>query len=201
MEATMSAAPNESFKDLLIKRLPFLSIITVISVIADQLTKFYAIKHLTHSFGEQSDWQRFVAGGHPAARAPVSVVQGMWDFQYVENPGAAWGLLSRANESFRAPFFVVVSIVAAVLILNYYVRSPEKLAIRRWALALVFGGAVGNFIDRVRMGYVIDFIDWHWQDTYHWPTFNVADAAISIGVVLLLIESFIYKEEKPAKKA
>jgi signal peptidase II len=186
---------------MLIKRLPFLSVVTVISVIADQLTKFYAIKNLTHSFGEQTDWQRFVAGGHPAARAPVTVVKGIWDFQYVENPGAAWGLLSRANESFRAPFFVVVSIVASVLILNYYVRSPEKLAIRRWALALVFGGAVGNFIDRVRMGYVIDFIDWHWQDTYHWPTFNVADAAISIGVVLLLIESFIYKEEKPAKKA
>ena len=196
----MSTPATESFKDQLIKRLPFISVITVISVIADQLTKYYAIKHLTHSFGEQTDWQRFVVGGHPAARAPISIIKGLWNFQYVENPGAAWGLLSRANESFRAPFFVVVSIVAAVLIMNYYVRSPEHLAIRRWALALVFGGAVGNFIDRVRMGYVIDFVDWHWQDAYHWPTFNVADAFISIGVVLLLIESFIYKEEKPEIK-
>ena len=96
----------------------------------------------------------------------------------------------------------MVSIVASFLILNYYVRSPEALKMRRWALALVFGGAIGNFIDRIRLGYVIDFIDWHMKDSYHWPTFNVADAAISIGVVLLLIESFVYKEKiEDTKKA
>jgi signal peptidase II len=202
IEATMSNNPTNSFKALLIKRLPFLLVIAVSIVLVDQWTKFLAIKHLTHSFSEQSDWRRFVDGGHPVPRSGGStVVDGLWSFQYVENPGAAWGLLSGTNESFRAPFFVIVSIIASVLILNYYVRSPEQLGIRRWALALVFGGALGNFIDRIRLSYVIDFIDWHFQDKWHWPTFNVADAAISIGVVLLLIESFVYKEKPDPKKA
>lgn len=195
-EVAINAAPSGTFKELLLKRLPFLLVIAVTVIVSDQVTKYMAVKNLTHSFGDQTDWRRFVEGGHPVARSGYSVIDGVWDFQYVENPGAAWGLLSRANESFRAPFFVVVSIIASVLILNYYVRSPERLAIRRWALALVFGGAIGNFIDRIRLSYVIDFIDWHWKDKWHWPTFNIADAAISIGVVLLLIESFVERPEK-----
>lgn len=196
-EAAVSVE-NESFKALFIKRLPFLLAIAITVVVADQWSKYLAVKHLTHSFGDQTDWRRFMDGGHPVPRTGVTVVNGVWDFQYVENPGAAWGLLSRADEKFRAPFFIIVSIIATVLIVSYYVRAPERLAIRRWALALVFGGAIGNFLDRIRLSYVIDFIDWHWQDKWHWPTFNVADAAISIGVVLLLIESFL---ERPEKKA
>ncbi len=186
------------FKEALRKRLPFLLAVALTVLVSDQATKYLAVKHLTHSFGEQTDWQRFTGSAHPVPKSSVSVVDGVWDFQYVENPGAAWGLLSRASESFRAPFFLIVSLLASALILNYYVRSPERFWMRRWALALVFGGAIGNFIDRIRLGYVIDFIDWHWREAYHWPTFNVADAAISIGVVLLLIESFTVKEEKKA---
>jgi signal peptidase II len=187
-----------SFRDAAFRRLPFLLAIAFVALVADQVTKYYAVKTLTHSFGEQTDWQRFLSGAHPVPMASVPIIDGFWDHQYVENPGAAWGLLSRANESFRAPFFLVVSLIASALILNYYIRSPERFWMRRWALSLVFGGAVGNFVDRIRFGYVIDFIDWHYKEAYHWPTFNVADAAISIGVILLLIESFVVKEDAAA---
>ena len=192
-------ATNEVFdwKQVMIKRLPFLLVIAVIVLVADQASKYWAVKNLTHSFGDQSDWQRFMTAIHPVPKSGITIIGGMWDFQYVENPGAAWGLLSRASESFRVPFFLVVSLVASCLILYYYLKAPAHMWMRRWAFALVFGGAIGNFIDRIRLGYVIDFIDWHWRDS-HWPTFNVADAAISIGVALLLIESFTMKEEKSA---
>ena len=66
---------------------------------------------------------------------------------------------------------------------------------------MVFGGAIGNFLDRIRLRYVIDFIDWHLKDVYHWPTFNIADAAITIGVAMLLLESFFYPELKTARVA
>ena len=196
MQAATMTPETSTFKDLLVKRAPFLVSIALAIVIADQWTKYLAVKHLTHSFAEQTDWQRFVSGNHPVPRNGVVVVDGMWDFTYVENPGAAWGLLSRANEKFRAPFFIVVSIVASFLILNYYVRSPEALKMRRWALALVFGGAIGNFIDRIRLGYVIDFIDWHWFDKATWPTFNIADAGISIGVAMMIAE-MLFKKPQP----
>lgn len=118
----------------------------------------------------------------------VMLIEGYLDFSYVRNPGAAWGFLAHADESFRKPFFAIVSVVAMAFILYLFVRLKPGQHFLLAALSLVLGGAVGNFIDRLYHDYVIDFIHAHWHDRFHWPTFNVADIAITIGVILLLAE-------------
>jgi len=101
------------------------------------------------------------------------------------------------------PFFHLVSIAAVIFILTFYRRTKLDQRYTQVALALVLGGAVGNYLDRVVRGYVIDFIDWHWyQDPrMHWPTFNVADAAICIGVGMLLLEGVVIKKRAPQPDA
>ncbi|MCB9654738.1 MAG: signal peptidase II [Deltaproteobacteria bacterium] len=117
----------------------------------------------------------------------VTVIDGLWNWRYVENPGAAWGILSNASDDFRVPFFLIVSLGALVFILGFFRKLDDRQTLLIFALSSVFGGAIGNFIDRLHLSYVIDFIDWH-VGTAHWPTFNVADAGITCGVGLLLIE-------------
>jgi signal peptidase II len=117
----------------------------------------------------------------------VEVVPGFWNHRYVENPGAAWGLLSNASEAVRVPFFLLVTVGAMVFILSLFRRLEDGQRLLMVALALVFGGALGNLVDRLHLTYVIDFIDWHVGDA-HWPTFNVADAGITVGVGLLMLE-------------
>ena len=116
----------------------------------------------------------------------IPVVPGLFDISYVLNPGAAFGILASRSAAFRNPFFMIVSLLAICLIVYYYHRylhQPARLPAA--ALGLILGGAVGNLIDRLRVGMVIDFLDFH-VSGYHWPAFNVADAAISIGVGLML---------------
>ncbi|NJK88953.1 MAG: signal peptidase II [Myxococcales bacterium] len=117
----------------------------------------------------------------------LEVVDGFWYWRYVQNPGAAWGVLRDAPENLRVPFFFFVSVAAIVFILAFFRKLEDQQHLTIVALSLVFGGAIGNFIDRIHLSYVIDFIDWY-IGTYHWPTFNIADSAISCGVVLLMIE-------------
>jgi signal peptidase II len=125
----------------------------------------------------------------PGAYCPViPVVNGFWNWRYVENPGAAWGLLRNASDAFRVPFFRAVSVVALFFIIWFFrTQLKEDQLLLVVALSLVFGGAVGNFIDRLHLSYVVDFIDWYVGER-HWPTFNVADSAITCGVVLMAIE-------------
>jgi signal peptidase II len=102
----------------------------------------------------------------------------------VRNPGAAFGILS--DSAIRIPFFLSISVIAIGAIL-WYVRKVA--ADKQWqltSLGLILSGALGNFIDRARLGEVIDFLDVHWYN-YHWPAFNVADSAICVGVVIMLI--------------
>ncbi|WP_305044717.1 signal peptidase II [Geoalkalibacter sp.] len=124
----------------------------------------------------------------------VTVIENFFNITYVRNPGAAFGIL--AESAFRIPFFITIGLVATVGILWYISRlEPE----RKWlplALALVLSGAVGNLIDRVRLGEVIDFLDVHWYQ-HHWPAFNVADSAITLGVGMLLID--LWREEREKK--
>ncbi len=117
----------------------------------------------------------------------IPLVPDFFDISYVLNPGAAFGILASRSSAFRSPFFVGISIVAIGLIVYYfhrYLHEPARLPAP--ALGLILGGAVGNLIDRLRVGMVIDFLDFHLSG-YHWPAFNVADAAISIGVGLMLL--------------
>jgi len=117
----------------------------------------------------------------------VSIIPNYFHLTYIRNQGAAFGLFSSQAESFRMPFFIGVSLVAIVFIGFFFHKArPDQLLIGA-ALGLVLGGAVGNLIDRMRLGEVIDFIDVHWRHL-HWPAFNVADIAICVGVGLLGIE-------------
>jgi signal peptidase II len=125
----------------------------------------------------------------------VEVVLDVWEYRYVENPGAAWGFLSQTKSRLRTPFFIVVTVVAMAFILIYFYSTSLHQTLLRTALALVFGGAIGNFIDRVRLGYVIDFIHWHWRNSFSWPTFNIADSAITVGVVFMALDLFLSRPE------
>ncbi|MBI5015740.1 MAG: signal peptidase II [Deltaproteobacteria bacterium] len=121
------------------------------------------------------------------------VVEGLFHLTYLRNPGAAFSFLANQPESFRRPFFLVVTAVALTVILVVVARLPRGRPWTLAALSLVFGGAVGNLIDRVRWGEVVDFLDVFWR-THHWPPFNVADSAITVGMVLLIGEEIFGKK-------
>jgi signal peptidase II len=129
-----------------------------------------------------------------ALHSSITVVENFFHITYLRNKGAAFGFL--ANSSYRIPFFIFVSLVAAcaILVALHKLRPDQKFA--ALSLSLVFSGAIGNLIDRVRLGEVIDFLDAHWY-SHHWPAFNVADSAICVGVFLLAIDMF--REEKRQK--
>lgn len=116
-----------------------------------------------------------------------AVVDGIVRLTYVQNRGAAFGILSDADIPYQSVLFAAVSLLALAAIGVYAWRLPTGSPLPRVALALIMGGAVGNLLDRVRLGYVVDFVDVHWG-AHHWPAFNVADSAISIGVALLLLD-------------
>ena len=115
------------------------------------------------------------------------VIEGLVRLTYVQNRGAAFGILSEAGLPYQSLLFSVVSLMALLAIAMYAWRMPLRSRLPQTALALVMGGAVGNLLDRARLGYVIDYVDVYWGP-HHWPAFNVADSAISIGVVLLVID-------------
>ena len=141
----------------------------------------------------------FMATRHPIREGRTIVSESFWSFVYAENPGAAWSFLRDAPEWFRTPFFLLVSVAAMVFIVVYFRRTEPQQRSLRLALALVYGGALGNFFDRVRLGYVIDFIDWHWYGRFTWPTFNVADSAITVGVVIMAADMLFHKPRERSK--
>jgi signal peptidase II len=119
------------------------------------------------------------------------VIDGFLRLTYVRNRGAAFGLLSDADLPFQAALFSVLSLGALAAIGLYAWRLPVQSRLPRLALALIMGGAVGNLIDRMRLGYVIDFVD-AYLGPHHWPAFNVADSAITVGVVLLVLDMLLH---------
>ncbi len=113
----------------------------------------------------------------------LTVIRGVLDFAYAENPGIAFGQLQEGG-AFGRWFFVVLAGAAAVAVLFYFLRTPRNDDRVLGACALLLAGILGNLTDRVRLGFVIDFILLH-AGQYHWPTFNVADASITLGALLL----------------
>jgi signal peptidase II len=112
------------------------------------------------------------------------IIPGFLSLTLVHNTGAAFGILAGESSPLRTVFFLVVSVVAMGVVLWLLWRLRPEQKVEAVALSLIFGGALGNVIDRIRFGKVIDFIDVFYR-SYHWPAFNVADAAISVGVFLL----------------
>jgi signal peptidase II len=113
----------------------------------------------------------------------VTVIRGVLDFVYAENPGIAFGQLQEGG-AFGRWFFVVLASLAALAVLFYFLRTARNDDRVLGACALLLAGIFGNLTDRLRLGFVVDFILLH-AGQYHWPTFNVADASITIGALLL----------------
>src|SRR5580658_5606697 len=156
----------------------FLAVVSILSLASDIATKTWAEKHLDGFPGIVNIWKDHIA------------------FVLAKNKGGAWGLLQATSENVRRPFFLLVSVAAIAFIVTLYRRLQPKQRALRWGLPLVLGGALGNVLDRIRYGHVIDFIDVHlvWKGKdHHWPTFNVADIAICIGVGLMAIDMFTSK--------
>lgn len=130
----------------------------------------------------------------------LPLIPGVLSLQHVRNSGAVFGFLSGSDLPGKPYVFALMSAIALAA-LTYYARTiprPERLP--RFALSLVIGGAIGNLIDRVRFGYVVDFVKMYWEN-HVWPNYNVADSAISIGLVLLVIDSFRPRDREPVATA
>jgi len=170
----------------------FFGVVAAVSLIADVSSKAWAEITLLH-------------------RSPVDgsiqLIKDHLSFTLAYNPGGAWGLFQHHSEFVRRPFFLLVSLLAIAFIINLYGRlNPGQKALK-WGLPLVLGGALGNLSDRIVRSNVIDFIDYQadwieamnrliakvvkgWSVTEHWPTFNVADIAICVGVGLMAVDMF-----------
>ena len=117
----------------------------------------------------------------------ISLFQ-FFNLTYVRNTGAAFSFLSQAG-CWQRWFFAFLAIIMSSIIVIWLIRLKRHERLMAAALSLVLGGAIGNLVDRVAYGYVIDFLDVYYQD-WHWPAFNIADSAICIGVGLMLIDNF-----------
>ena len=111
----------------------------------------------------------------------IPVVDGFFNLTHIQNPGGAFGFMAGVSAAWRTAIFLVVSSVAVGLVLYFYIKTPRSYSWLTAAFALIFGGAIGNLIDRFRFGVVIDFLDFY-IGQWHWPAFNVADSAITVGV-------------------
>lgn len=125
------------------------------------------------------------------------VIDGFLSLTHGRNPGIAFGVLSEGGLPFQAAALTVLGLVAVVALAAYALRTPAVHRLRLVALSLVIGGAVGNLVDRIRHGSVLDFIHVYWG-RHQWPDFNVADSAISVGVALLVLES-VFPPRRQAK--
>jgi signal peptidase II len=177
-------------------------------LLLDQWTKFLAVDRLTFAFEQaraaslSEKLAAFYSLRHleRLAREPYVVWKPVWRMNYAENPGAAWGLGRGMSEGVRNGFFMVVSLAAVAFILHYYRKLEERQRALQLALAFVLSGAVGNFVDRLAREYVVDFIEWHWwnRPDIRWPTFNLADSLIVVGVGILLLNPGGKKKGPPS---
>jgi len=125
-----------------------------------------------------------------------SVVPGMLDLVHVRNEGVAFGLLNSANLPYKAVVTTTLAVLALLGIAFYARQLSRSEWVARLGLACILGGAVGNLIDRVRQGYVLDFVDFYWNSWHFWA-FNVADASITIGAVLVFIDLILVRRHAP----
>ena len=123
----------------------------------------------------------------------LALIPGFFDLTHVRNPGGAFSLLAGASSDWRMPFFLGAGALAVTLLLVFYRRLPAQASLSAAALGMILGGALGNLSDRVFYGEVIDWLDVH-LGAYTWPTFNVADSCIVVGVAILILEVFLYGE-------
>ncbi len=156
------------------KRYSFTFAVVACVVLLDQVTKIFISSNM-------SLYESF------------PVIDGLFNITYIRNTGAAFGFLADASPAFRSFFLIGVTIAVILLIMFYICKIKAEEKFFTFPLSLILGGAVGNLIDRLRSGDVIDFLDFYIR-SYHWPAFNIADSAISIGAIILIFEVFKKKE-------
>ncbi len=154
-----------------------LGFLSLAIVVVDQVTKVYVMETMR-------------------LHESIPVITNLFSITYIRNPGAAFGFLSSSSSSFRFVFFGLTSIFAVGLLGMIMVRMPKDDWMGRLSVAGILGGAIGNLLDRLRYGEVIDFLDFY-INGYHWPAFNVADSAITVGVVFLILHFALEKEPEP----
>lgn len=180
-------------------KLPFHIIVILVSIVSDQLTKLWALARFTNDTG---------APNHDI----INVIGELVRFQLVFNKGAAFSSRPQDLMPFLPSwvFFLLISIVAAVVLFWFYKSIDKRDYLSRLGIVMIFGGAIGNFIDRMRMQMVVDFIDCDFPDFImtRFPTFNVADSFVTVGVALVILSPVILKklhkqikEEEAAAKA
>lgn len=154
-----------------------LASVTGAVIVTDQITKLYIMQTMR-------------------LHESIPIVPNLFSLTYIRNPGAAFGFLAGSSNAFRMVFFGLTSLFALGLLGTILFRMPERDWVGRLSVAAILGGAVGNLIDRLRYGEVIDFLDVY-VENYHWPAFNVADSAITVGVIFLIIHFAFEKKEEP----
>jgi signal peptidase II len=125
----------------------------------------------------------------------IEILPGVVHFTLVHNTGMAFGLLSGSDIPFKSVVVTLLSLAALAAVIYYALKSPRGETMTHLGLTFILGGALGNILDRARLGYVIDFVDVFYRDA-HWPAFNVADSSICVGVGLLLLDSL--RRHEPA---
>lgn len=152
----------------------------LISLPLDQITKNLVVANLSYTDRRE-------------------VIEGFFYLTHVRNTGAAFGLFADAPEPFRIIMFLTVSTIAVGIIISFFLRLAPGDRLSALALGLILGGAVGNLIDRVRFGEVVDFLHFKLWGGYSWPDFNLADTFIVIGVALLVLELLAHEGESRAR--
>ncbi len=162
------------------KKIIFIVLALIVLVSLDLITKNWAVNHLKTSYG-------------------FDVIDGFWRFDYVENHNIAFGIGTRLPESIKQPVILTTNILALVFLLIFMRQAPKSLLLYISATGIV-AGALGNLIDRLNNGYVVDFIHWYYS-SFHWPVFNLADAYVSIGMVLLFFEFLLFNPPQKSEQS
>jgi signal peptidase II len=131
----------------------------------------------------------------------IELIPGYARISYVRNSGVAFGLFADIQSVWKPYILASMAVIAVVVILMYSARMPSNRVLLQLALAITLGGILGNFTDRILHGFVVDFIEFHIKEVFHWPTFNVADSAITIGIALLLVDTVKHPEIEETETA
>jgi signal peptidase II len=150
-----------------------LAVISGLVIILDQITKILILKNLPlyHS---------------------IAIIPGFFNITHIHNPGGAFGFMAHQDSSLRNFLFLFLASFAVCFIFYFYKNTYRTHPFLASGFALIFGGAIGNLIDRIRFGKVVDFLDFYIRN-YHWPAFNVADSAITIGITIFIFHLLFKK--------
>ena len=214
MTKSEKAEKSDSKDDFDRKKWTLFAIVSVISLVADQVTKIWARADLpVNGRGSGANGACIIpddlittiatkgAEGIQCWGKPVVFIDGFWDWRLSMNPGSAFGLFGSLGSNVTRVLLSIVAFAAIIGMVYMLKKARPDQKVLHWALAFVAGGAVGNLIDRIAHGMVTDFILWKYK-THEWPVFNIADVVLVVGVGLMFID--IQKEnkrEKAAKKA